>query len=385
MIQISNDLPSAPVMREMANMLDASGAWFNKKICIAATEHGAGVFSQEHFTDMRSIMRVPIDVMPRLSDFAIDVEGDHFKQSVVVGRPTSEQTNFMEMMLDLYNCSRSLPSWKSSSPYFSLKLFPDVLEHLFLGVNKAPITGEINSRDFLVNSFFGSRKLARKNKNDLDQEETTTDKETLLMPMIDIFNHNIRASGFRFSDSSGSANLRVFSRPDPVSKELFVKYSHLDPVTSYLTYGFVDDSAPFIYSTPTTIHHRDVDIKIIRSSAPAIKVPLLLKDLSLYMPNLAKEDNMIFVSKLAIPGTNAPNALRRVLALILSGLDVTRDKLPIDIKSLEKDIIDRNFLYWNRMKELIVSVPAAHEIHKLTNKVLLHLEAYQRSVMIRDV
>jgi hypothetical protein len=384
MIQISDELPSAPLMREMVNILDASGAWFNKKSFIAATENGAGVFSQEHFTDVRSIMRVPIDLMPRLSDFAIDINDDQFGSPVVIGNPTSEQTNFMSMMLDIYNCSNTLASWKLASPHFSLKLFPHVLEHLS-GMETKWKNSEINSNKFLADSFFNSRKLGRDNKKNLNQEETTHDKEALLMPMIDVFNHNIRASAFRFSDSSGSGNLRVFSRPDSVSNELFVRYNPMDAVISYLNYGFIDYSAPFLYSAPIHLCYRDFDINIKRSAAPAAKVPLTCKDISLYMPSLVKENNMVFISKLAIPSLNAPNALRRVLAIILSGLNVSRDKLSIEIRFLEKEIIDKNFMYWNKMRELSVSVPRVNQVHQLTDKALTHLETYKQSVMIRDV
>lgn len=385
MIQISDDLPAAPVIRELVHCLAASGAWFNKQSCIAATDYGAGVFATEHFSDMRSIMRVPIELMPRISDFSIDIDRYQFRSAEVVGNPTSAQINIMGMMLEIYNCSSSLTSWERESPYFSLNLFPHVLKHLIFNVSESSENSEIKSNKLLADTFLNSRKLNRRNKEVLAHKKPTSGGEMFLMPMIDIFNHDIRTSGYQFSESPGDGNLRVFSRPDPVSKELFVKYNDMDAVASYIKYGFIDNSAPFVYSTPTDLSYRGYDIKIGRSIALAKNVPTAFTDLSRYMPNLAKQDNIVLISKLVIPGAHAPNALRRVLALILSGLDIPKEKLPIEIKCLEKYIIDENFSYWNRMMDLIASVPENHQIHQLTDKVITHLETYKQSVMIRDV
>ena len=386
MIQVSDHLPAAPALRDLVQILEHSGAWFNKQSCVTATEHGAGVFATSDFPDLRSIMRVPVDLMPRLSDFSVGTEGDRFTSPKVIGAPSPEQTDIMGMMIDIYNHSGSLAAWRGASPYFSLQEHAQVFDHLVSGMSgPLPETLWEHARS-LGGSFFNSRKLAHQQDGSSASEHgPAAGKAVVLMPMVDLFNHDMRASGFNFSRSSGRENLRVFSRPDPDTKELFVRYNPMDAVVSYMNYGFVDASAPFMLSMRLEMPFRDFQVKVARSAAPAFKVPPAFKDISLYMPMLAKEDKAVTLSKLVIPGPNAPNALRRVIALVLSGLDVPQTELRAQIVAFEAHVIEQNFAYWNRMLSLIADIADTHAIHHLTRKALAHLTAYQSTTMTKDV
>ena len=386
MIQISDHLPAAPILRDLTQLLEKSGAWFNKQSCVTATEHGAGVFATSDFPDLRSIMRVPVDLMPRLSDFSVDTEGDRFTLPKIIGVPTPEQADIMGMMIDIYNQSDSLAAWRGASPYFSLQDHAQVVDHLVSGVFGASSETHGDQARWLCESFFTSRKFAYQPDGLPESEQdAAAGKTKVLMPMIDLFNHDMRASGFNFSKSSARENLRVFARHDPDTKELFVRYNPMDAVGSYLNYGFVDASAPFMLSMRLEMAFRDFKINVARSAAPAVKVPAAFKDISLYMPMLAKEDNTVALSKLVIPGSNAPNALRRVIALVLSGLDVPQAELRAQIMAFEAQVIEQNFAYWQKMLSLIAAIPDMHAIHHLTRKALAHLTAYQNTTMTKDV
>ena len=387
MIQISDHLPAAPVLRDLSKLLEHSGAWFNKQICVTATEYGAGIFASSDFPDLRSIMRVPIELMPRLSDFSVDTEGDQFTSPKVIGAPSPAQTDIMGMMIDIYNHSGSLAAWRSASPYFSMQDHAKAFDHLVSGTSELSSEVQGEHARSLGGLFFNSRKLARQQDGSSASEHGPADgKVMVLMPMVDLFNHDSRASGFNFSKSSGRENLRVFARPDPDTKELFVRYNPmLDAVASYLNYGFVDASAPFMFSMRLEMAFRDFKINVARSAAPAVKVPAAFKDISLYMPMLAKEDNTVTLSKLVIPGPNAPNALRRVIALVLSSLEVPQAELRAQIMSFEAQVIEKNFAYWQKMLSFIAAIPDTHAIHHLTRKALAHLTAYQNTTMTKDV
>ena len=386
MIQISDHLPAAPVLRDLAQILEYSGAWFNKQSCVTATEHGAGVFATSDFPDLRSIMRVPVDLMPRLSDFSVSTEGDRFTSPKVIGSPSSEQTDIMAMMIDIYNQSGSLAAWREASPYFSLQEHAQVFDYLVSGMSGSFPETLWEHEGSLGGSFFTSRKFALMQDGSSALEHgAVTGKTSVLLPMVDLFNHDMRASGFNFSKSSSHENLRVFSRPDPDTRELFVRYNLMDAVGSYLNYGFVDASAPFMLSMRLEMAFRDFKINVARSAAPAVKVPSAFKDIPLYMPMLAKEDNTVSLSKLVIPGPNAPNALRRVIALVLSGLEVPQAELRAQIMTFEAQVIEQNFAYWQKMLSLIVDIPDTHAIHHLTRKALAHLTAYQSTTMTKDV
>lgn len=386
MIQISDHLPAASVLRDLAQILEYSGAWFNKQSCVTATEHGAGVFATSDFPDLRSIMRVPVDLMPRLSDFSVSTEGDRFTSPKVIGSPSSEQTDIMAMMIDIYNQSGSLAAWREASPYFSLQEHAQVFDYLVSGMFGLSPETVWEHEGSLGGSFFTSRKFALMQDGSSALEHgAVTGKTSVLLPMVDLFNHDMRASGYNCSKSSGRENLRVFARPDPDTKELFVRYNPMDAVGSYLNYGFVDASAPFMLSMRLEMAFRDFKINVERSVAPAVKVPSAFKDIPLYMPMLAKEDNTVSLSKLVIPGPNAPNALRRVIALVLSGLEVPQAELRAQIMTFEAQVIEQNFAYWQKMLSLIVDIPDTHAIHHLTRKALAHLTAYQSTTMTKDV
>jgi hypothetical protein len=254
--------------------------------------------------------------------------------------------------------------WAAQTPWLTLWHDPDLLEHLVAAPNsqmakpKLDLYREGRWDDVLIGTFLSSRVFNLKGKQ---KGAGQTQPGRVLMPFIDFLNHHFHARGFQTETAETWDDNKIFvyqDQPLEGSDQCFVMYSMLDCYASFLSYGFIDESAPFISSHPTTVElSQGVKLQVGRNLAGTFKkqLPQKMRDLRIYMPQVGAEgSNGIPVSRLLFPGSNAPRALRRVLATILRSKRPQWDAVTVEaaVREAERKLLDANHRHYDRLAEL---------------------------------
>lgn len=356
--------------------------------------HGAGIFASEYFTKTQSIMRVPLSTMPIISDFEVTVRNDSFCIKSNQEVATEVQREVMALVIEYYNQTNALSAWRASSPWLSLSTNQRILNQLLKARETTKKSQELldllelGKKDLLLSQTF----LTSRQFNLLEPQQLAADRSTpykpqkVLLPIIDLFNHDMSANGFQIQAQSAQPSMRVFGRPDPETREIFVRYNLYDPVDTYLYYGFVDERAPYLSSVALDLEcqGRSFDITATGGLLKG-KIADGLKDLRIFLPVISKTDRGLTLSKLIIPGEAAPRALRRVLALALRQLDLTNETLRAEVLRIEAEVIERNREYWKEMQDLAAPLEESHALHALCRTALSRIDRYSSTIMGKDL
>lgn len=390
-MQIEGEGPVADRLSALADILDGQGAWTHPALVIRCDGSELSLVSDTAFTDRRSLLRVPLSLMPVIDDFSWSVRtegGDVLLQAAPQEAVSDSHRAVMSAMVDIYNATDKLSHWRDMSPWSALRAHPEILRQLYRGRAHTPkaqayhrLVQDGAVDDLLVESFLGSRgfNLSADHRGLAGHGDVDTGA-TVLMPLIDYFNHRFAAEGFSVHATPSPASMRVFGVPDPESGEFFVRYNAYDPLDTYLFYGFVDTGAPWLSSIPLSLTVGD-RILAVEARGGTLKgaLPPALRDLRLFMPQVVRQDDLgITLTKLLIPGAGAPRALQRVLASFASALSVPQAQLQSEVARLEEAVLAQNDAYWADLAESARALDAAHPVHVLCRHARAHLDAYRQ-------
>jgi hypothetical protein len=153
--------------------------------------------------------------------------------------------------------------------------------------------------------------------------------------------------------------LRLFNdRPVQSSEECLVRYNLMDRLDSFLSYAFVDESAPILNSLPLEIKLQDdlrIQVKGLGGGPYKGKLPDTLKDLRQFMPQIHKRtQDSLTVQRLFVPGEKAPRALRRVLGSLIRSLrpGLNLNTIHEMTLSAENQVLEANKTYYHRLQDL---------------------------------
>lgn len=374
-------------LKRFADRLQTEGAWYNPDLLLDVEGSNVSVRSQNSFTDLRSMIRVPLAAMPVLDDFDVSVSSEVFSVSPKDKAVSEAQRVTMVEMLDFYNELGKIAQWKAETPWLSLLPYPDVLDHIMSGRVQMPRLKELHrmgidgEHDALIcDTFIGSRKfnLSETNCKLMGREQKGGVK--ILLPIIDFFNHRMNAQGFKINAVPAPASMRIQSIPDPDTGELFVRYNVFDALDTYLYYGFVDRGVGYMSSVPCRLKIGNVTLSVRGGGgmSKSAKLPSAIKDLRLFLPALTKSDEgNFFANKLVIPGPRAPRALHRVLVVIMNTLGIPKTEQQNTMLQAEADILDQNETWWQELKEKVSVVPEENGVHMLVETGLQHIAQYR--------
>jgi hypothetical protein len=333
------------------------------------------------------LISLPYTCMPDVNAFHVELRDGQFvaKPKTNWGNPQTDlQRQIFEDMITLYNLLDKPNQWARQCPLLTLWHDPALLEHLLdpeaspglrskLKPYKRGHWGTLVVQTFLQSRVFSLKRggKAGANGEEDDSGKASDDqpktKESVLMPIVDFLNHDLRARGFQIAEgeTSDESHLYIFQdRPVPDSDECFVVYSNLDQYTSYVNYGFMDESAPFIVSQGARLElSQGLTVRVGRNIAGAFKgkLPQKVRDLRIFMPRVHSPDkDTLAVSRLLIPGPTAPKALRRVLTVLFRSKrpDWTEKQLEAAVLDAERKLLDRNHRFHDRTAELLAAARA---------------------------
>ncbi|MBK1693025.1 hypothetical protein [Ectothiorhodospira mobilis] len=383
--QITGDEALVRPLHTLTQRLAAAGAWFNEDLEIRAGVGDLAMCSQRRYADRRSVLRVPLAAMPFKEDFRWTLEGDRLRAEPVGPDTEPLHREMMDLMLEVYNQAGKMAQWRQVCPWTALEDHPDLLNRLLVAKAAAPKVQRFQEwraagrrQALMVESFLGARifRLTAEHLQAVGRQEGPA----VLMPIIDYFNHQLQAEGFQIQPAPAPISMRVFSRPDPQTGELFVRYNLYDPLDTYLFYGFVDTECPWLASVPLTLDTAGGRLEVLNSGG-AFKgaLPPAMRDLRAFMPAVVRQEaGHLQLTKLILPGERAPRALQRVLAGLLTTLGVPRDRVHREVARLEAEVLERNEAYWEDLAWQARALEQGHPLQTLCRQAREHLAAYRR-------
>ena len=384
MILTGDNGPARDSIAAIISQVEQDGAVFDPDLRVDLNGSNVAMRSARPFDNLRNMIRMPVASMPALSDFVLTLTGNDLKATPRSDEVSATHVRLMDLMLEAYNALDKVTQWKAESPWFLLADAPDILDHLTTGrpggrlgkLRNLASTPDKHGQ-LLIDTFIGSRKfnLNEKAAKTIGRDTGTT----VLMPLIDYFNHDMRAEGFRIDTKRTPTTMNILSGPAPETQELFVRYNVFDTLDTWLYYGFIDSQVGYLASVPCVLEAGGRKIHVIASGGG--KVPKLapeIKDLRTFMPSVQKrQDGAYQVTKMIIPGPRAPRALRRVLRICLNSIGIPAAAAPAMVLALEEQLMDHNRAWWTRLAELGAGVPTGHALHSLYGTALAHLDRYE--------
>lgn len=397
----SDDAAVGGALKALAGTVADNGGFFSPSARTVCREGDLTIAADQHDTPGNALIQVPEACLPPISAFDLSASDD----SIVIDGDDDaladvQRTTFRQM-IDVYNACGKLAQWRHESPWFALAEDGDLFEHLLSArpsAKKVQACRELRDSgrwdELLVWSFLGSRTFLlgpAPGRNGSDQGEP------VLMPFIDFQNHDFRARSYQFAEDGTGSRVLWTQKVHPVaeSDECFVCYNLMDSLDTYLTYGFVDESAPILNSVPVEVElSNGCSLSVRGESGPPFKreLPPGMRDARLFMPQIREhEPDRFVVSRLFLPGPNAPRALRRVLAYLIRSL---RPAAPNDavldaVLEAETQVLQANESFYMRLAELCAQarnsdlpsdIPgrsdALHAVERLVERQQAYLEQY---------
>lgn len=367
--------------------LEEQGAWFDPALEFRVEGSDVGVFSRDLSAELKRVIRVPLVAMPVLDDFEMTAKGDVLTATPKEDSISEAQLTTMDRMLGVYNALGKLDQWKAQSPWFTLAEAPETLAHLLTARNASPRLAALKRMAFegeadalAADTFLGARKFNVSEKNAALVGRDA--RFTVLLPMIDYFNHRMTAQGFSVIRGESPPSIAVPAAPDAETGELFVRYNAFDAVDTYLYYGFVDVAVGYLLSVPLILRTPELRLRVgAGGGMKAQKLAQSVQDLRLFMPGLQKlgaEAPADFaVSKLVLPGPKAPRALRRVLIVVLNSVQVPKDRQAETLLALEDQLIEANTVWWDTLLRLSEALPPEHALRHLAQTGQDHVARYR--------
>lgn len=361
-----NNIKVVSIIEKLVTKLVSQGAYFHPEILLEENDNNLSVKIAKQQLSFQEYMSIPLACMPLTGDYEYKID----KNFQVTAKLKSHAVNpkasdIMALMLSLYNETDKLNTWRNNHPLLILFNYPSIAMKLISGKvfsskikRFSKIFEQRNYRELLWQTFLGAREFSFTREMlasvELKTEQTV---ERGLLTTIDFLNHKSGATGYSY-DRDKSA-IAVTGLPDPESKELFVQYNISDPFTTYLIYGFIDKSTPWVFSISSELFTRD-GASILVLNDPVKQTRNLkpeAKHLRNFLPGMMQSNGKnIVVSSLIIPELNNYRSLKEVLAFILIEHDVfgkyiEPEVLRSEVSYLEKQLIENNIKYWQELSE----------------------------------
>jgi hypothetical protein len=269
----------------------------------------------------------------------------------------------MEVFLELYNLTHKLAVHRRTSPWPLVASQPELLEYVTRGRGRGAyvISGKLyepgKENELLLRSFLNSRVFHFKITG--QQSPIQEIYLEVLLPILDSMNHHFYGALYSRDENRGLTVTRSSPLPG-MANECFACYGKHDAFDTWITYGFIDESVPFVCSAPMILDLPDlgtIRVGHMIQTRAAGEFPESEKDLYFYIPKLlARRENHIEVSSLLIPGSGAPRALQRTLRLLITEMRPGHPRQSDLVLQAEQQIVSANANYYKNLKALLHSL-----------------------------
>ncbi len=379
MVSVIADKPVIErLLRRLVALSEDAGAEFSRDLVVKCTDGNLSIEAPPEQPGS-VLLRLPWHCLVPILPFRIVIADDTFVIASHEPELTGACVAMMEALLELYNLTDKLAVHRRTSPWSLAASQPELLRHLLAG-RRLPFANLIASgnRDELdLQSFFHSRVLGY-------TEAPEAPEFSVLMPVLDAMNHHWEGAGYALDDRDerGLALTMTRSRPLPgTGNECFARYGVNDCFDCWMSYGFVDDTPPYVRSLAMeidlpglgTIHVADV-----RATRAKEDLPPPVQDLSFHIPKLlARRRNQINTASVFVPGPQAPRALRRTLGFLIAELNPGRPLTRDLVLHAERQIIATNQAYYQALIAFLRSMPLKDAMQRPTLENFIRVCEFQ--------
>src|SRR5215472_1904868 len=309
MVSIASDNSDIErALRKIVALSEKEGAEFSKDLVIKCVNSNLRL---EAPTDIAGevLIRLPWNSLVPVEPFRLRiVDNDIVIFSYEEGL-TSSCLARMEAILELYNVTGKLAQHRRKSPLPLIFCHSELLR--FIARRQPGIASRyekfcgLGENALVLDAFLNTRVF------DYRLDTARTLSFFILMPVLDLMNHDISGAAYHDDQKAGDRALTM-RRSVPVPRtgnECFARYGRYDAFDTWLTYDFVDRRVPFVSSVAMTIDlPRLGTIRLTNSNKLRTQkdLPEDMKDLWFYIPQLhARSANQTTVGSLLIPGPQA--------------------------------------------------------------------------------
>ena len=379
---ICDDENVEDALRRLHKLVVENGGEIYDGLKIVCQNGDLSVSCDENKPEGKRIILLPKSCLLPISAFTLVLkDGKIVMEGYDKDRVSPAQADMMGAYADLLNATNKVAWYKGVAPqglyYKDRALFNMIFEPFIESGMPLDVTLAAQTEDeFALRGLIDSRVIAFKNYFDLPEAEgVPVPFDKVVMPFAELLNHHPRARGF-FTDfkCGGESEVApevedeapsryegvvvVKSCPAEGSDECFISYGPKDALVSFLYYSYVETGAMWLTSIPMKIDIPDVgELTLLGQSRgePPKDLPGKMKDLKFYMPPgwVNRQEKQARLSFLFISQSNAPRAMRRVLAYFLtqSGMVSTDEELQRAVLFAERAVIKNNWHYYEALSE----------------------------------
>jgi hypothetical protein len=315
------------------------------------------------------LIRLPLECVLPVELFQLSVAGDAIEIRSHEAALSSHCVGLMEALLDLYNLAGKLARHRLTSPWTLIASHPELLPDLALRLpndlslmfEKFKQSADID--ELMLDSFLHSRTFNYRENENLPPFP-------MLLPIIDFLNHHLQGSPVQLDDSSINDGFLTIAKSSPVlgaGNECFAFYGLNDRFDTWVSYGFIDETAPFVRSVPMRIDLTEfgtlqlANFVKIRSRDD---LPQEVRDLHLFIPEvLARKGNYMEVTSLLLPPPQIPDALRRALAFLIEEMGPAHPRQRELVVNAEAQIVGANVNYYSNLLAALQSLTLRNPHH----------------------
>jgi hypothetical protein len=359
-------------LRKIVALSEEAGAEFSDDLVLKSVDGYLSVEAPPESAG-KVLVRLPWDCLVPFSPFRLSIVNDDLAISSHEQGLTDECVVLMEALLELFNLTGKVAHHRRTSPWRLIISYPAILERVRQGRDREDfalfqqfiVSG--NQDELMLQSFLNSRVLGYK-------ASTTAPPYPVFMPIINLFNHHFQGALFKIDEVPNKERSLAIARSMPLpgtGKECLACYGAHDSFDTWVTCGFVDQSALFVRSVAMTIDLPSlgtIRLTNFDKTRDRRALPPSVSDLHFYIPALlARRGDHIEVGRLLIPGPSAPRALRRTLHFLIAEMNPGHSRQRDLVMEGERQIITANEAYY---RDLLVYLRTLRPRDALQNVIL---------------
>jgi hypothetical protein len=369
-------------LRKIVALSEKAGAEFSDDLVLKSVNGYLSVEAPPESAG-KVLVRLPWDCLVPFSPFRLSIVNDDLAISSYEEGLTDECVVIMEALLELFNLTRKVAHHRRTSPWRLIISYPTILKCVRQGRDREDfalfeqfiVSG--GEDELMLQSFLNSRVLGYK-------ASTTAPPYPVLMPVIDLFNHHFQGALFQIDEVPDKERSLAIARSMPLpgtGTECFACYGAHDSFDTWVTYGFVDQSALFVRSVAMTIDLPNlgtIRLTNFDKTRDRRALPPSVSDLRFYIPALlARRADHIEVGRLLIPGPSAPRALRRTLHFLIAEMSPGHSRQRDLVMEAERQIITANKAYYRDLVAFLRTLCPQDPLQKPILRDFIHMSELQ--------
>jgi hypothetical protein len=348
---VADDWDIERCLRKNLALAERAGALLSEDLSVKCINGELSVEAPRDSTG-KMLIGLPWDCAIPVELFELSLSDNDIVMSSHEAELTRQSVTCMDSLLELYNLTGKLVTHRRNSPWTFLASHTELWPHINrrLANDLVEMFNKFltfrNTDNLTLDSFLHSRVYDFRATQDALPFP-------VLLPIIEFLNHHLQGAPIEFAgepDDELSFTVKRSVAAPGTGDECFAFYGLYDSFDTWMSYGFIDETAPFARSIPMTIELPRLGTiqlaNFVRVRAPE-ELPPAAADLYPFVPQLlARKGNDIEIGSLLLPGRWAPEALWRTLVFLINEMSPGHPQ-PRDLAMVaEEQVVAANQAYY---------------------------------------